>query len=160
MSRPNGRDGDVDIDDVDRAILRTLLADGRAGPSDLADAAGVTPSTASKRLDALEESGLIEGYQPVVDYAAVGYDVTALFRLGVEGDGRSVVEDLASTARIVDVYEVTGSDDVVAVGTFPGTAAMNDLVTTLLDHEGVDTVETDVVLDVVCRRDQPPPPSE
>ena len=39
----------ADIDDVDRQILDALLSDGRAGASDLAEAAGVAASTATKR---------------------------------------------------------------------------------------------------------------
>jgi len=156
MSRPNGRETEVDIDDVDRAILNGLLADGRAGASELADAADVAPSTATKRLTSLEDGGVIEGYRPEVDYAAFGYDVTAVFRLQVDGDGHGVVEDLAATDRMVDVYEVTGSDDVVAIGRFTETDEMNARIRSLLDREDVRTLATNVVLETACSHGPPP----
>ena len=147
----------ADIDDVDRQILDALLSDGRAGASDLAEAAGVAASTATKRLQRLEQSGVIEQYGPEVDYAALGYEVTAVFRLDVAGDGiPAVVEDLRATDRMVDVYEVTGSDDVVAIGKFTDTTELDAQVKRLLTHEHVRSVSTDIVLDTVCEHDPVP----
>jgi DNA-binding Lrp family transcriptional regulator len=152
-------DSDSDIDDVDRQILSGLLEDGRAGPSDLAERAGVATSTATKRLQRLEERGVVEGYRPEVDYAAFGYGVEAVFRLHVVGAGiETVVADLQSTGRMVAVYEVTGETDVIAVGTFEDTDEMNAAITDLLTHEYVREVKTNVVLDTVCGYDPPPIP--
>jgi len=59
-------------------------------------------------------AGVIEEYRPQLDYAAVGYDVTALFHLDVAGQGLpEVVEELQANERMIGVYEVTGSHDVV-----------------------------------------------
>ena len=151
---------DVDIDEVDRQILSGLLEDGRAGPSDLAERAGVATSTATKRLQRLEERGVVEGYRPEVDYAAFGYGVEAVFRLHVVGEGiETVVADLQSTGRMVAVYEVTGATDVVAIGTFESTDEMNAAIKDMLTHEYVRDVATNVVLDTVCGYDPPPVPS-
>lgn len=145
------------LDDIDSRLLGALLSDGRASATELADAAGIATSTATKRLSALEESGVIEGYQPEVDYAAFGYEVTAVFRLDVEGSGlATVVEDLAATAQMVDVYEVTGGDDIVAIGKFTDTGELNARIRDLVTHEEVRTVATNIVLDTVCEYDAPP----
>ena len=47
------------IDDIDGKLLRALLEDGRASASDLAEAADVATSTATKRLARLEDEGFI-----------------------------------------------------------------------------------------------------
>jgi DNA-binding Lrp family transcriptional regulator len=145
------------IDEIDGQLLRTLLVDGRASASDLAEAAGVATSTATKRLARLEGEGVVGGYQPEVNYAALGYEVTAVFRLDVAGDGiPALVEDLRATDRMVDVYEVTGSDDVVAIGKFTDTTELDAQVKRLLTHEHVRSVSTDIVLDTVCEHDPVP----
>jgi len=154
-------DADVDLDDIDRKLLARLLADGRAGASDLAEAAGVATSTATKRLQRLEDDGIIEGYRPEIDYASFGYQVTAVFRIDVEGTGvGSLVEDLLTSGRMVGVYEVTGSDDVVAIGKFEDTGAMNDRTRALRANEHVRSVAADVVLDAVCEGNTLPVPDE
>ena len=145
------------IDEIDGQLLRTLLVDGRASASDLAEAAGVATSTATKRLARLEGEGVIGGYQPEVNYAALGYEVTAVFRLDVAGDGiPAVVEDLRATDRMVDVFEVTGDDDIVAIGKFTDTTELDAQVKRLLTHEHVRSVSTDIVLDTVCEHDPVP----
>ena len=155
----SGSDGgaDLDLDEVDRQILAALLADGRAGASALSVAAGVATATATRRRNRLEDSGVVEGYRPVVDYAALGYDVTAVFRLAVAGDGVGrVLADLRATGRMVGVYEVTGDYDVVAVGKFADTDALDTQVTALLTHPEVRAASTNVVRDVVVEDDSLP----
>jgi DNA-binding Lrp family transcriptional regulator len=148
------------IDDIDSQLLNALLSDGRASASDLADAAGVATSTATKRLARLEDDGVVEGYQPDVNYEAFGYEVTAVFRLDVEGDGLAdVVDELQASGRMIGVYEVTGSDDVVAIGKFSDTSELNAQIKDLLTHEHVRSANSNIVLDTVREYDHPPIPA-
>jgi DNA-binding Lrp family transcriptional regulator len=145
------------IDDIDRQLLDALLGDGRASASALAEAADVATSTATKRLAALEDDGVVVGYQPEVDYEAFGYDVTAVFRLDVAGDGLiDVVAQLRDNPNMIGVYEVTGATDIVAIGKFESTNVMNAQIKALITREHVRSVGTDVVLDTVCEYDHPP----
>ncbi|WP_123535249.1 Lrp/AsnC family transcriptional regulator [Halosimplex salinum] len=147
----------VDIDDTDRQLIDALLADGRASSNELAAEAGIATATATKRVQALEADGVVDGYRPDVDYDAFGYDVTAVFHLDVVGDGLdTVVADLRDTGHMVAVYEVTGGDDVVAVGKFTDTESLNAEIKTLLVHDDVESVSTSIVLETVCEDDPLP----
>jgi Lrp/AsnC family leucine-responsive transcriptional regulator len=159
MSDADGDGADLDIDAVDRAILTGMLEDGRAGPSRLAERAGVATSTATKRRQRLEARGIVGGYRPEVDYQALGYDVTAVFRLAVAGHGlAAVVSTLQANRRMVSVYEVTGETDVIGVGIYETTEELRRAVTDLLRLESVREVETSLVLETVCGYDPPPLP--
>jgi len=148
---------DVDLDDVDRRLLDALLADGRASAADLSAAAGVATATATRRRKQLEESGVVERYRPVVDLAALGFDVTAVFRLDIDGDGiAEVVADLQATGRMVSVYEVTGAHDVVAVGKFANTDELERRIRALSTHPHVRRANTNVVLETVAEDDPLP----
>jgi len=148
---------DVDIDDTDRRLVDGLLADGRASANELAQAVGIATATATKRVQALEDAGVIEGYRPDIDYTAFGFDVTAVFHLDVAGDGlESVVSDLRDVPHMVGVYEVTGSHDVVAIGKFTDTERLNARIKDLLTDPMVESVATSVVLETVCERDPLP----
>jgi DNA-binding Lrp family transcriptional regulator len=57
---------------------------------------------------------------------------------------------------MVDVYEVTGSHDVVAVGKFTDTETLNAEIKSLLTDPAVESVSTSIVLDVVCENDPLP----
>ncbi|WP_436925329.1 winged helix-turn-helix transcriptional regulator [Halosimplex amylolyticum] len=143
-----------DIDDIDRQLVDGLLADGRASANELAESVGIATATATKRIRALEDAGIIDGYRAEVDYEAFGFAVTAVFRLDVAGDGLgAVVDDLRETGHMIGVYEVTGGDDVVAIGKFEDTDALNAQIKDVLTHSRVEAVSTNVVLETVCEHD-------
>lgn len=145
------------IDQTDRQIINALLENGRASSRDIASQTGVAATTVTKRLTDLEENGVIESYDPTVDYDYFAYDVTAVFRLSVEGDSlQSVVETLQNHNQMVDVYEVTGDDDIIAIGKFTSTDQMNTQIKELLTDPAVTATNTNVVLNNVKEYSQFP----
>ncbi|AJF25598.1 HTH-type transcriptional regulator Lrp [Haloarcula sp. KBTZ06] len=145
------------VDDTDRQVVNALLQDGRASARDVAAATGIAATTVSRRMDDLEATGVIDEYTVDIDYGALGYDVTAVFQLSVEGDGLGrVVDRLRDRREMIAVYEVTGDHDIVAVGKFTDTQSMNERIKTLLTDEDIRSASTSVVLNTVCEHEQFP----
>lgn len=66
------------LDDLDRHILYTLQQDARHTSSgDIAEERGVSASTVRKRIQRLEERGIISGYHVEIDYEAAGLPLHA-----------------------------------------------------------------------------------
>lgn len=138
-------------ENLDAKLVNALLADGRASLRSLAEELDVSVTTVSNHLSDLEEEGVIEGYAPRIDYDAVGYDVTAILQLKVEGDALPEITDrLRAEKRMVSVYEVTGAFDVIAIGKFTDTDEMNDQIKSLLTAPEVKESNTAVVLNAVA----------
>ena len=96
-------------ENLDAKLVNALLGDGRASLRSLAEDLDVSVTTVSNHLSNLEETGVIDGYTPKVDYDALGYDVTAILQLKVEGNALPDVTDrLQSHDQMISVYEVTG----------------------------------------------------
>jgi DNA-binding Lrp family transcriptional regulator len=145
------------VDDIDRQVVNALLSDGRASARDVAAETGVAATTVSRRMDQLVDTGIIEEYTARIDYEALGYDVTAVFQLSVDGSGlKPVTKRLRDLEQMVAVYEVTGSHDIVAVGKFRDTDEMNAQIKDLLTDPNVRTADTSVVLSTVCEHEQFP----
>jgi DNA-binding Lrp family transcriptional regulator len=145
------------VDDTDRQVVNALLQDGRASARDVAAATGIAATTVSRRMDDLEDTGVIDEYTVDIDYGALGYDVTAVFQLSVEGDGLGrVVDQLRDQREMIAVYEVTGDHDIVAVGKFTDTQSMNERIKTLLTDGDIRSASTSVVLNTVCEHEQFP----
>jgi DNA-binding Lrp family transcriptional regulator len=154
-------DTDGTLDDLDERLVSALQADGRASASDLARAADAATSTVTRRLRRLEAAGVVAGSRPTVDYDELGYDVTAVFRLDVDGQGLAdVVEALRETGRMVGVYEVTGSDDVVAIGKFASTDEMNAQIRSMQADDNVRSLAVNVARTVAAEGDVPPVPAD
>lgn len=68
----------VELDAVDRELLRRLALDARAQNSSLAAAVGIAPSTCLMRVRRLQEAGVIVGFRAEVSPAALGRPLQAL----------------------------------------------------------------------------------
>lgn len=140
----------MSLDETDRQVIDALVEDGRAGDREIAEMTGIVANRVADRRDALEDDGVITGYTARIDYEQLGYDVTAVFQLAVDGDGLDdVIERLDDFEDLRAVYEVTGDHDVIAIGTYPDTDAMNSRIKDLLTAPSVRSVSTSVVLNTV-----------
>ena len=142
-------------ENLDVKLVNELLGDGRASLRSLADDLDVSVTTVSNHLKTLEEEGAVEGYTPVVDYERLGFDVTAILQLKVDGDALPDITDrLRGHKQMVSVYEVTGDYDVVAVGKFQDTDDMNALIKELLSDADIKESNTSVVLNAAAENEQ------
>ena len=144
-------------ENLDEKLINALLDDGRASLRSLAEKLDVSVTTVSNHLSDLEERGVIKGYTPKVDYDELGYDVTAVIQLKVEGSALPEITDrLKGHEQMVSVYEVTGDHDVIAIGKFRDTDAMNDQIKELLVDPDIKESNTSVVLNTVVENEQFP----
>ena len=142
-------------ENLDEKLVNALLRDGRASLRSLAEELDVSVTTVSNHLKDLESRGVVEGYTPVVDYDALGYDVTAVVQLKVEGNAIEEVADaLREADQMVSVYEVTGDHDVIAIGKFRDTDGMNRQIKELLSDANVKESNTSVVLNAISEYEQ------
>ncbi|MFD1633481.1 HTH-type transcriptional regulator Lrp [Haloplanus ruber] len=142
-------------ENLDAKLINALLGDGRASLRSLAEELDVSVTTVSNHLRDLEDDGVIEGYTPRVNYDAIGYDVTAILQLKVEGSALpDVTEILREQKQMISVYEVTGDYDVIAIGKFPDTDGMNEQIKTLLTDEHIRESNTSVVLNAAVENKQ------
>jgi DNA-binding Lrp family transcriptional regulator len=142
-------------ENLDRKLVNKLLDDGRASLRSLGGDLDVSVTTVSNHISNLEEDGVIEGYAPVVDYGELGYDVTAILQLKVEGSALPDITDrLQEHKHMVTVYETTGDHDIIAIGKFTDTDHMNDQIKELLVDPDINESNTSVVLNTVAENEQ------
>ncbi|NKE45643.1 Lrp/AsnC family transcriptional regulator [Roseomonas frigidaquae] len=72
------------MDDIDRAIIRALRADGRMPNAALAATVGLSPSACLRRLRLLETRGIIRGYTVLVDEPSPAGVVTVIVQITLE----------------------------------------------------------------------------
>ena len=142
-------------ENLDAKLVNSLLSNGRASLRSLGDELDVSVTTVSNHLRDLEDEGVIRGYTPIVDYDKLGYDVTAVLQLKVEGSALpDVTEKLKQEKQMVSVYEVTGDYDVIAIGKFTDTDGMNDQIKAILTDADIRESNTSVVLNAVTENEQ------
>jgi len=142
-------------ENLDRKLVNALLDDGRASLRSLGEDLDVSVTTVSNHISNLEDQGIIKGYAPIVDYGKLGYDVTAVIQLKVEGSALPDITDrLQEHKHMVSVYEVTGDHDIFAIGKFTDTDHMNEQIKELLIDPDIKQSNTSVVLNTVTENEQ------
>ena len=87
------------IDDMDRTILRALELDGRLSNTALATKVGLSQSACLRRVQALEDAGVIKGYRAVLDRSKLGGGLKVYVAVGLS---RHLKEDQAAFERAMD----------------------------------------------------------
>ena len=142
-------------ENLDTGLVNALLGNGRESLRNLSDELDVSVTTVSNHLADLEEAGAIEGYTPIVDYSKLGYDVTAILQLKVDGPGLPDITDaLRDEPQMVSVYETTGDYDIIAIGKFIDSDDMNNQIKRILADADVQESNTSVVLNTVSEYTQ------
>jgi len=94
----------LQIDSVDRKLLRALQVDSRKSVQVLGEAVGLSASACHRRLKALEEQGLIEGYRAVLNAGKLGYSMQFFIEVGLTSQSEAVLD--AFEAAVQDIPEV------------------------------------------------------
>src|ERR1700691_4671727 len=103
------------IDRLDAALIELLAAEPRVGMLEASRRLGVARGTVQARLDRLQDRGVITGYGPTVDPAALGYEVTAFITLEIRqaGGHDPVATRLAAIPEVLEVHTITGPGDML-----------------------------------------------
>lgn len=103
------------IDTLDKAILEALVADGRQSQVHLAERIPLSPTAIARRIKALEEAGVIEGYQARVSRKALGLDMTVFIQIALKSQSEELLAAFEKAAQaapnIVSCHLMSGDDD-------------------------------------------------
>jgi Lrp/AsnC family leucine-responsive transcriptional regulator len=105
----------IQLDSIDRAILRTLQREGRIQNTALADRVGLSPSPCLRRVRILEEAGIIERYVALLEPAKVGMGLTVFARVWLTGQDEETVipfvEAIKELPQVVECHLMAGDCD-------------------------------------------------
>jgi Lrp/AsnC family transcriptional regulator, leucine-responsive regulatory protein len=146
------------VDKLDRQILRTLQADGRATYDQIAETVGLSPSAVLRRVKRLEDAKVIDRYVALVRPEAVGLGLTAYVNVRLEKHfehaKRNPMDEfrasVAAWGEVVECVALTGEMDYQLRLVVADMAAYSRfMMDTLLKHPSVQDCKTSFVMDRV-----------
>ncbi len=155
--RASGDDRAGRVDEVDRAIVRVLMRDGRIPNNALAEQVGIAPSTCLGRVRSLQERGVIRGFHADVDLTALGLSLQALIAVRLQAHAREQVDSFRRTAPelpgVLDLFHMAGGDDYLLHVAVTSSDALRDFVLNhLTSHPAVGHAETSLIFERVPGR--------
>ena len=141
------------MDDLDVALLHLFSEEPRIGVLEASRRLGVARGTVQSRLDKLTERGVVAGWAPTLDPAALGYPVTAFLTLQLrQGVGHDVVaRHLEGIAEVTEAHTITGEGDMWCRVVARANADLQRVIDAVLAHEGIVRSTTVIALDTQIR---------
>ncbi|WIT11100.1 Lrp/AsnC family transcriptional regulator [Paucibacter sediminis] len=142
------------LDAIDSKILEILQRDGRISNVDLAAQIHLSPPQCFRRVRALEERGVLQGYRALVAPASLGLGVTAFVSLNIEAQAFARVRELEALLRdfpqILECHTVSGDCDYLLKVVASDLKALSQFLTDkLMQLEGVADVRSMICLEEI-----------
>ncbi|WP_303764347.1 Lrp/AsnC family transcriptional regulator [Sphingobium yanoikuyae] len=94
------------MDRFDIALLEALQSDSRRSMNELGEQIGLSSSACHRRIRALEDAGMIEGYAARLDPAALGLTLQAFVEISLTSQSREAMERFeTAVARFPEILE-------------------------------------------------------
>lgn len=103
------------LDALDRAIVAALLEDGRLSQVQLSERVPLSPTAIARRIRALEQGGIIQGYQARIDRKAMGLEITVHVFISLQNQSEQQLEDFETAVlaarSVIRCQMMSGEDD-------------------------------------------------
>ena len=132
------------LDDIDRALVRQLVADGRSTLAQLAGTAGLSVSAVQSRVRRLEARGVVSGYSARINPEAVGQMLSAFVAItpldpSQPDDAPARLEHIDA---IVACHSVAGEESYILLVRVSSARALEDLLQQIRSAANVRTRST------------------
>jgi DNA-binding Lrp family transcriptional regulator len=120
------------LDAVDRRIVRELMSDGALTNVALAKRVGLSAPPCLRRVRALEDAGVIQGYTALIDEKALGFELTAFAMVGLhnqaEHDLRAFENRVLGWPMVREAHMLSGESDYILKCVAPDLSSFQDFV--------------------------------
>jgi DNA-binding Lrp family transcriptional regulator len=136
------------IDELDAGLVELFTAEPRIGVLEASRRLGVARGTVQARLDRMQARGVITGFGPDIDPAALGHAVTAFVTVELRQSGGrdEVAERLAGIGEILEAHTITGPGDMLCRVVARNNADLQRVIDAIVEVPGVLRTSTVIAL--------------
>jgi len=136
-----------ELDDIDRNILRILQEDARKSYREIQNDLGISIGTIHNRISKLKSKGVISGYTLKLDNAELGYKLTFLIRIQVDGKHTpEILEQISKIPEVCSVFHTTGEQSAALICRFKESDQVHEFIRNLNEREYVVKTVSNMVL--------------
>ena len=101
----------IEIDGIDKEILRDLMLDARKPILQIANKIGISGAAIHQRLKKLEDSGVISGSKLILNNKVLGYKTMAFIGVYLEkaSSNAEAVKELKKIPEVLECHYTTGN---------------------------------------------------
>jgi DNA-binding Lrp family transcriptional regulator len=144
----------LNLDQIDQQIVALLRENARRSFQDIGSRVNLSAPAVKRRVDRLEQEGIIRGYSAVLDHVALGWATHAVVSLFCEGR-MSASEILAAAGRHPEVaaaHTVAGEASAILHIHARDAEHLEQALERIRDAPGITRTQTQVVLSTLFER--------
>jgi Lrp/AsnC family transcriptional regulator, leucine-responsive regulatory protein len=136
------------LDETDITILKHLQRNGRAQRNTIAEIVQLSVPSVSERMRKLEEKGLIQSYDAVLDSKKFNFDITAFIFVEVDGSKNypKFVDRVIKESEVLECHSITGDGSHVLKVRTKNTESFEKFLSNIQSWEGVKRTRSNIVL--------------
>ena len=151
----------MNLDEIDREIVRLLQADASLTARELAEHVGLTATPVWRRVQILENAGVITGRVALVDPEALGLGVTVMVHVRTNDHSAAWLDRFAAAIEdlpeIIEAYRISGEIDYTLKVVVPSIDAYDDFYRRLIGKVELYDVRSVFVMEEIKRTTALPP---
>jgi len=136
-----------DIDNIDRDIIRILQENARTSYREIQDKLGISIGTIHNRIAKLKDNKIIEGYTIRLNNTKLGYKLTFLIRMQINGKHtEEILNEIKDRPEVCSIFHTTGEQSAALICRFRESDDVHDFIRELNEKESVTRTVSNMVL--------------
>ena len=136
------------MDKLDQRILELIKDNARLSYSEIGKSVGISRVAVKKRMDAMENAGVVRGYRTVIDEEQAQEGIR--YTIDIEAlpeEYPNVVKTLQADPKLEEIYSTTGECRIHCVGRSRSKSTMEAHVNYLFNHtKGIRKVSWHILM--------------
>jgi Lrp/AsnC family transcriptional regulator for asnA, asnC and gidA len=135
------------LDEIDRNILRILQENAKTSYREIQEKLGISIGTIHNRISKLENNNIIEGYTVNLNNEKLGYKLSFLIRIQIDGKYTSeILNKIKEKPEVCSVFHTTGEQSACLICRFKESGDVHDFIRELNEEEYVTKTISNMVL--------------
>jgi len=135
------------LDEIDKEILRILQEDARKSYREIQDQLSISIGTIHNRISKLKEKNIIEGYTLKLNNTKLGYKLTFLIRIHIDGKHtEEILNEISEKPEVCSVFHTTGEQSAALICRFRESEDVHNFVRELNEKEYITRTVSNMVL--------------
>ncbi len=141
----------INLDEIDRQLLRELQDEGRITNVELAHRVGLTAPPCLRRVRSLEEAGVIKGYHADLDASKLGFTITVFALVSLKSQAeealRAFEDHMRELPEVRECHMLNGEIDFILKIVSRDLQSFQEFLTSrLTPAPNVDNVKTSLTI--------------
>ena len=132
------------VDNLDKNIMSILKKDSRCPFVEIADMLSVSEGTIRSRVHKMVDDGVICGF--TIKTSSKNVKAVVEIRIDVNTDTEEIANELSGYEGIIEVFEVTGDQDILAIIDVESSQHLNEIIEKVRRNDNILSTRTRLVL--------------